>query len=259
MAARAIWKGTLRIPGAPIAMKLYSAIEGKETISFRLLHEKDLTPVEGRMVNPKTGKQVANAQTKRGYVTDGGEIVVLERDELAELAPEPSRDIELLRFVPVGAVDHRWYDRPYFLGPDGDKGAYAALAKALAEQEVVGIARWVMRKKEYVGALLPEDGFVMLVTLRHAGEVIDASALPQPSGREMSAKEVQMAEQLLRALEGEFDPSEWKDQHHERLMELIEAKSKGKAIPIARARKRRQEGDLGEALRKSIAAAQKSA
>jgi DNA end-binding protein Ku len=259
MAARAIWKGTLRIPGAPIPMKLYSAIEGSETIHFRLLHEKDLTPVEGRMVHPGTGEPVPIAETKRGYVTGGGELVVLERAELDGLAPEPSRDIELLRFVPAAAVDHRWYDRPYYLGPDGEKGAYAALAKALAEHEVVGIARWVMRKKEHVGALLPERGFVMLVTLRHAGEVIDASALPTPGGREMSAKELQMAEQLLRALEGDFDPSEWKDQHRERLMELIEAKAKGRAIPIARARRRRREPDLGDALRKSLAAAKRSA
>jgi DNA end-binding protein Ku len=257
MAARAMWKGTLEIPGAPIGVKLYSAIEGKETIGFRLLHEKDRTPVEGRMVNPETGKPVPGAETKRGYVTDTGEIVVLEREELEELAPEASRDIELLRFVPRDAVDHRWYDRPYYLGPDGDKGMYAALAKALEDEGVVGIARWVMRKKEYVGALLPEGGWVMLVTLRRAGEVIDASALEAPSGRELSAKEVQMAEQLLRALEGEFDPSEWKDEHRERLMELIEAKAKGKTIPIARGRKKKPADDLDEALRKSLAAMQK--
>ena len=259
MAARAMWKGTLKIPGDPIPVKLYSAIEGTETIHFRLLHEKDLTPVEGRMVHPETGDPVPSAETKRGYVTESGELVVLEREELDELAPEPSRDIEVLRFVPASAIDHRWYDRPYYLGADGAKGAYAALAKALAEQEVVGIARWVMRKKEYVGALLPEDGYVMLVTLRRAGEVIDASALPTPKGREMSDQEVKMAEQLLRALEGEFDPSEWKDEHRERLMELIEAKAKGKTIPIARARRKRRDEDLGDALRKSLAAVQKSA
>src|SRR5688500_11243843 len=146
MAARAIWKGTLEIPGAPVATKLYSAIEGRETIHFRLLHEKDLTPVEGRMVHPGTGDEVPIAETRRGYVTESGELVVLDREELDELAPEPSRDIEVLRFVPSGAVDHRWYDRPYYLGPDGDKGAYAALAAALEKHDVVGIARWVMRK-----------------------------------------------------------------------------------------------------------------
>jgi DNA end-binding protein Ku len=259
MAARAIWKGTLRIPGVPVPMKLYSAIEGSESLHFRLLHEKDLTPVEGRMVHPGTGEPVAAADTRRGFVTESGELVVLDREELDALAPEPTRDIELLRFVPSGAIDHRWYDRPYYLGPDGDKGAYAAIAAALEKHDVVGIVRWVMRKKQYVGALRHEGGYVMLVTLRHAGEVLDASTLPTPSGRDLSAKEVQMAEQLLRALEGEFDPGEWKDEHRQRVMEIIEAKAKGRTIPIARARRKRREEDLAESLRKSLAAVQKSA
>lgn len=259
MPARAMWKGTLKLPGAPIPVKLYSAVESAETIHFRLLHEKDLVPVEGRMVHPETGDPVPIAETRRGYMTEHGEMVVLDRDELAALEPEPSRDIEILRFVPSSAIDHRWYDRPYYLGPDGDKGAYAALGAALEREDAIGIARWVMRKKEYVGALRSEHGFPMLVTLRHAGEVIDASALPAPAGRQLSAKEVQMAEQLLRALEGGFDPQEWKDEHRERLMELIEAKAKGKAIPISRARKKKAEVDLAAALRKSLAAAQKSA
>lgn len=259
MPARAMWKGTLRVPGAPIPVKLYSAIESRESLQFRLLHEKDLTPVEGRMVHPETGDPVPIADTKRGYVTESGELVLLDRAELEKLAPEPSRDVEILRFVPAAAIDHRWYDRPYYLGPDGAKGAYAALAAALEEHEVVGVARWVMRKKLYVGALRPEQGFVMLVTLRPAGEMIDASALPEPAGRQLSAKEVGMAEQLLHAMEGEFDPAEWKDEHRERVMELIEAKAKGKTIPLARARSRRKEPDLGEALRRSLAAARKSA
>src|SRR5690349_13797179 len=130
MAARAIWKGSLHLPGVQVPVKLYSAVESKETISFRLLHEKDLVPVEGRMVDPETGDAVPIAETKRGYLTDSGEMVVLDRDELAKLEPESSREIELLRFVPSAAVDHRWYDRPYYLGPDGDKGAYAALGAA---------------------------------------------------------------------------------------------------------------------------------
>jgi DNA end-binding protein Ku len=259
MAARAIWKGVLRVGDAAVPVKLYSAISSTESIHFRLLHEKDLTPVQGRMVNPKTGRQVASDDTKRGYVTEDGALVVLEKDELAALEPPASRDVELLRFVPAGAVDPRWYDHPYYLGPDGEPGAYAALAAALEKRGVAGIARWVMRKQHYVGALVLAEGYPMLVTLRHAGELVDASALPRPAGRTMTGKELQMATQLLRALGGEFDPSEWKDEHHERLLELIEAKAEGTAIPIAEHRPKKTDVDLSEALRKSLAAARKSA
>lgn len=259
MAARAIWKGTLCLPGAPIPVKLYSAVEGSETVRFRLLHEKDRVPVEGRMVHPATGDPVPIAETKRGWITEAGAVVVLDREELAALAAEPSRDIEVLRFVPETAIDHRWYDRPYYLGPDGDEGAYAALGAALDRKRVVGVARWVLRGKEYVGALRSQDGFPMLVTLRHAGEVIDVSALPPPSGPAPTAAERRMAEQLIRSLEGAFDPAAWTDEHRERLLERIEAKAKGKAIPIARGRRKKGDADLAEALRKSLAAARKSA
>jgi DNA end-binding protein Ku len=257
--ARAVWKGVLRIGEESVPVKLYSAIERGESVSFRLLHEKDRVPVQGRMVNPRTGRQVATEDTKRGYVTDDGELVVLERAELDALAPEPARDIELLRFVPLDAVDPRWYDRPYFLGPDGEPGGYAALAAALAQRGVAGIARWVMRGQHYVGALRLEDGYPMLVTMRHAGELVDASALPKPGGRKLDEKELKMAQQLLRALAGEFDPTEWKDEHRERLLELIEAKARGKTIPIAERREKRTDADLAEALRRSLAAARKSA
>jgi DNA end-binding protein Ku len=259
MAARAIWKGVLRIGEEAVPVKLYSAIERGESVGFRLLHEKDRQPVQGRMVNPRTGRQVATEDTKRGFVTDQGELVVLEAEELQAIEPEASRDIELTRFVPADSVDPRWYDRPYFLGPDGEPGAYAALAAALGKRGVAGIARWVMRGQHYVGALRLEDGWPMLVTMRHAGELVDASALPRPSGRKMEPKELKMAEQLLRALEGEFDPGEWKDEHRERLMELIEAKAEGKTIPIAERREKRTEADLADALRQSLAAAKRSA
>jgi DNA end-binding protein Ku len=259
MAARAIWKGTLRIGDESVAVKLYSAVEPSGSVAFRLLHEKDLTPVQGRMVNPRTGRAVASEDTKRGYVTEDGRLVVLEPEELAALEPPASRDIELLRFVPADAIDPRWYDRPYYLGPDGDARAYAALAAVLEKRGVAGIARWVMRKQHYVGALRLEAGYPMLVAMRRAGELVDASALPRPAGRGMTDQERKMAERLLRALEGEFDPEEWKDEHHERLMELIEAKAKGKTIPIAEYRPRRTERDLVDALRRSVTAAKQSA
>jgi DNA end-binding protein Ku len=98
---------------------------------------------------------------------------MLDDDELAELEPEASRDIEITSFVAADAITHQWYDRPYFLGPDGADENYFALAAALEEGRQ-GVARWVMRNKEYVGALRAERWHLMLMTLRHAGEVVPA-------------------------------------------------------------------------------------
>src|SRR4029453_1505544 len=135
-----------------------------------------------------------------------GVFVILTKEELEQVQPKPSRDIEILRFVPPQKISSLWYDRPYYLGPDGDQTAYFALAEALANKEKEGIARWVMRGKEYVGALRSQDDYLMLVTLRHAEEVVQPEELPAPEGRSLDRKEINMAKQLVELLEGEFDP-----------------------------------------------------
>lgn len=255
MAARAMWKGVLQVGGTDVPVKLYSAIEPRK-VSFRLLHEDDEEPLQQRMVDPETDEEVAYDETRRGYPTDDGRIVILDSDELEALEPEPSRDIELTRFVPVQAIDPRWYDRPYWLGPDDDEEAYFALLAALAESERAGVARWVMRKKEYVGALRVEDGYLMLVTLHHAGEVVSADALEAPGGRALDKKELKMAEQLVDALTGEFEPEQYKDEYRERVMALVEAKASGKTLPKKRARRKKAAGDsLSDILEQSLRAA----
>lgn len=259
MAARAMWKGVLQLGTTEVPVKLYSAVEPRK-VSFRLLHEGDEEPLRQRMVDPETDEEVEYDATRRGYPTDDGRIVILDADELDALEPEPSREIALTRFVPVSAIDARWYDRPYWLGPDDDEEAYFALAAALAENERAGVARWVMRKKEYVGALRVEDGYLMLVTLRHAGEVVSADALEAPGGRALDERELKMAEQLVGALTGEFEPEQYKDEYRERVMELIEAKAKGKTLPKKRARRKTAAGEsLADALEKSLRAARQAA
>ncbi len=94
--------------------------------------------------------------------------MILQPDELEELVPPESRDIELLRFVPTDALGDQWYERPYYLGPDGHTDDYFAFGEALARQEVIGIARWVMRQKRYLGAISVVDGYLVMTTLRRA-------------------------------------------------------------------------------------------
>ncbi|HUH12074.1 MAG TPA: hypothetical protein VMK65_03155 [Longimicrobiales bacterium] len=113
-----------------------------------------------------------------------------------------------------------------------------------------------MRKKEYVGALRLEGEHLMLITLRHAGEVIPASALPQPGGRKPTEKEIAMAEQLVSALEDDFDPEAWRDEYRERVLELIEAKASGKSVKLERPKEKKATDDsLAAALEQSVKAA----
>lgn len=152
MAARAIWKGVIRFAEVRVPVKLYSAVEDR-SVHFRLLHADDYTPVRQILVNPHTDEVEPYQKTYRGYPTHEGHWVMLRPEELSALEPEPSRDIEILRFLPPKAIDHRWYLRPYYLGPDGATDAYFALAAALEREGKEALARWVMRKKEYLGAL----------------------------------------------------------------------------------------------------------
>src|SRR5690554_4922940 len=116
MAARAMWKGVIGL-GEGVPVKLYSAVEDRD-VHFRLLHESDRVPVRQQLVNPDTDEVVPYEDTRRGLATDDGELVVFEGDELDALEPEASRDIEVLAFLPHEEIDHRWYLRPYYLGPD---------------------------------------------------------------------------------------------------------------------------------------------
>lgn len=252
--ARAIWKGVLRFGSAEVPVKLYSAVQDR-SVHFRLLHEKTSTPVKQRMVDPRTGKEVPYDEVRRGYEVEEGVFVLLDEEELGELEPEKSRDIEVTRFLEPELINHQWYDRPYHLGPDGDDASYFALVKALGKKGREGVARWTMRNKEYLGALRSEDGHLMLITLRHAEEVIPASALEPPGGRKPEPRELKMAEQLIDALAAEFDPTEWRDEYRDRVLELIEARAEGKTVQFRQPAKKRAAGDLAASLEASIAAA----
>ncbi|MFW6331269.1 MAG: Ku protein [Gemmatimonadota bacterium] len=252
--ARAIWKGVVRFGGHAVAVKLYSAVEDR-TVRFRLLDERTGRPVKQRMVNPSTGDEVPYDRIRRGYEVEEGIYVVLDEEELESIEPEKSREIEITRFLDPAIIDHRWYDRPYHLGPDESAAAYFSLTRALAAEGKEGLARWTMRNKEYVGALRAEDDHLALITLRHAGEVIPVSALEPPSGREPEPQELKMAEQLVEALAGDFVPTDYRDEYRDRVMELIEAKAEGKTIEFREPAKRRAAGDLAASLEASIRAA----
>lgn len=258
MPARAMWKGALTIGRTKVPVKLYAAVQD-QGVHFRLLHKTDKQPLKQHMVNPATDEVVESKEVRKGYVDEDGVVVMLDEDELESLKPDDGRDIEITRFVPRTAISEGWYDRPYWLGPDsGGKDAYFALAQALAEEEREGVAHWVMRGKEYAGALVPNDGYLMLITLRHAGEVVESKELPRPTGRALDKKEVALAEQLVGALEGEWNPEEFKDEYREELKDFIKKKAKGRAPKVKKLRpKQETKKDLAEVLEASLKASSK--
>jgi DNA end-binding protein Ku len=197
---------------------------------------------------------VARDQQRRGVEFEPERFVVLQDTDLAELEPEASRDITVKQFVSPEQINHQWYVRPYYLGPDGEQTEYFALAAAMAHQGVEGVARWTMRKKDYVGALRAEGEYLMLVTLRHAGEVVAPEQLEPPAGRDLDERELKMARQLLTALEEPFDPNAYRDQYRQRVLDFVQRKAAGETAEPEQPKAKQPAGDsLADVLEMSLA------
>ncbi|MGZ5724202.1 MAG: non-homologous end joining protein Ku [Caldimonas sp.] len=253
MPARAIWKGHLVLGKHEVPVKLYSAVQDR-AVHFHLLHGKDLTPVEQRIVRKDNGREVPKEAQRKAFPLDDQRAVILEPEELDKLEPDSDRTIQLLRFVPRDALGDQWFDRPYVLGPD-EKGdaAYFALANALGDKDRIGVARWVMRDKRYLGALSVADGYLRMTTLRRADQVMTVPAIRPDKARTPSDAEVKLAEQLVESITGAFAPEEWHNEYRDRLHKLIEAKAKGTKLRLVAAKPKEATGDLAESLRASLA------
>lgn len=258
MAARAIWKGVLQVGEQQVPVKLYSAIEDR-TVRFRLLHKKDHAPVKQAMVDADTDEVIPSENILRGFFTDEGDAVLIGKEELDALEPQASRDIDVEYFVPPGTIAYRHYLRPYLLGPDGDDKAYKALAEALESSNQEGFARWVMRKKQYIGALSVYQGYLMLVTLRYHQEVVDLDSVQAPKGKALDDRELKMAAQLVEMLAEDFDAAAYHDEYRKQVLQLIETKAQGGKVKTLRPKKKKPTDDLSKALEASLKASEKSA
>ncbi|HET9528520.1 MAG TPA: Ku protein [Pyrinomonadaceae bacterium] len=256
MAARAIWKGQLKIGTTKVPVKLYSAVQDR-TVRFNILDDRNKMRVKQHMIDPDSGEEVPTEEIQKGYEIEPGRFVILTESDLEALQPPPSRDIEIEEFVDQDEISQQWFERPYYLGPDDGDKDYFALAEALTKQEKEGIAHWVMRNKYYAGVLRSIDDYLYLFTLKDAKEVISANDLAKPTGAAPTQKELAMATQLVEMLRGDFNPADYKDEYRERVEKFIAQKAKGRAPRLQAVKTKRKTESLGAALEKSLAAMKK--
>ena len=251
MAARAMWKGDLKLGTTKVPVKLYSAVED-QTVRFHVLDDTAKKRVKQHMIDPDSGEEVPTEEIQKGYEIEPGRYVILTEEDLEKLEPPPSRDIQIAEFLPQNTISQQWYERPYYVGPDGDVKSYFALVEALTNKEREGIVHWVMRKKYYAGVLRAVDDYIVLFTLRDAKEVILADELTKPAGAAPTQKELAMATQLVEMLRGEFNPKAYKDEYRERVQEFIEKKAKGRAPRLKPVKAKKTTAALDSVLAKSI-------
>jgi DNA end-binding protein Ku len=258
--ARAIWSGSVSFGLLNVPVKLYSAV-ARRGISLREIRESDGVRIRHRRVAEGTDEEVPYEQIVKAFEIAPDRYVPLSKDEIAALAPEKTRAIEVRDFVDLDQIDPIYFDSPYYLGPaQGAEKAYSLLAEAMQESGKVAIARFVFRNKEHLAALRPSDGVLTLTTMRFADEVVPPSELEDvlPSGKPKVAKqEVEMAERLIDSLTTEFDPAAYRDEYREQLLALIERKAEGKDVLTAPATEEPEPTkapDLMAALEESIAA-----
>jgi DNA end-binding protein Ku len=258
--ARAIWTGTISFGLLNVPVKLYSAV-ARRGISLREIRESDGARIRHRRVAEGSDEEVPYGEIVKAFEITPDRYVPLGKDEIAALAPEKTRAIEVQDFVDLDQIDPIYFDSPYYLGPaEGAEKAYSLLARAMQESGKVAIARFVFRNKEHLAALRPGDGVLTLTTMRFADEVVAPAELEDvlPQGEQKVAKkEVAMAEQLIESLTTKFDPGAYRDEYREQLLALIERKAEGKEVleaPEAEEPKPTAAPDLMSALEQSVAA-----
>jgi len=257
--ARAIWTGSISFGLLNVPVRLYSAVSRKN-VSFRELRASDSSRIRHKRVAEADGEEVPYEEIVKGYEIAPEQYVVLTRDELEELDPQKTKAIEIQDFVDLDEIDPIYFDHPYYLGPDkGAEKAYALLVKAMSDSNKVAIARFVLRNRENLAAIRPMGKVLTMATMRFADEVVSPDELEDvvPSnGRKLEKREVEMAQQLIESLSGEFDPDKYRDEYREELLSLIERKGRGEEVveAVSEAPKPTKAPDLMAALEESLAA-----
>jgi DNA end-binding protein Ku len=253
---RPIWSGAISFGLVNVPVKLYSATSSKD-VRFHQLDGKSKSRIKQKRVSMATGEEVPYEDLIKAYEIAPDNYVTITPEELDTLEAKATKTIDIEDFVDLDQIDPVYYDRPYYLVPDkGGQKAYALLRNAMRETNKVGIARVVLRTKQYLAAIRPKDDALVMETMLFADEVnpLDELDLPGPDV-DVTDREEKMARSLIDSLTTEFEPDKYKDEYRERVLKLIEQKASGQEIVVEEsAEEAPRVVDLMAALEASLAA-----
>jgi DNA end-binding protein Ku len=261
--ARPIWSGSISFGLVNVPVKLFSATSPKE-VRFHMLHDKDGGRIHQKRVCSIDGEEVPWEHIVKGYEISKGRYVTVTREELEAFNPKGTKSIDIEDFVELSQIDPIFYETTYYLVPDkGAQRPYALLLEAMRKTHRVGVARFVLRTKQYLCAVRPMGGALALSTMLYADEIVEQDELEGLPGAQSAPreKELHMAEQLVESLASQFEPEKYKDTWREEVLALLERKAQGEEIVAepAAAEPGGKVVNLMEALQRSLAAARKGA
>lgn len=227
--ARAFWKGAISFGLVYIPVELYSATHSA-TIDLDFLDKRDFSPVGYQRYNKRTGKLVEWKDIVRGYQYQKGKYVALSDEDFRQANTKASQTIEITSFTDADNITPEYYETPYYVAPQkGGQKVYALLREALKRTEKVAIANVVVRTRQHLSVVLPEDDILMLNTLRFSDEIRTPQDMGvDVPGAKLAAKEISMAEKLIEGMTDSWKPQKYHDTYREDLMKRIKEKVKNK-------------------------------
>jgi DNA end-binding protein Ku len=254
MAARATWKGYLKVSLVNIPIRVFPATDSAATISFNQLHGECQTRIQQKRWCPKCEREIPLAEIVKGYEFEKGRYVVMDEEDLAKVRPESTRVIDLVQFTPVESIDPIYVERPYYLAPDGQMAleAFAVIREGMKGK--CGIGKLALYGREYLVAVQPKEKGLVMYTMRRANEVRSMDAIDELAGvpSKVKPEEIKMAKQVISNFEGELNLADYNDAYQEDLQRIIDAKIAGEEVVATAEETPPKVVNLMDALRQSL-------
>jgi DNA end-binding protein Ku len=254
MAARPTWKGFLKISLVNIPVRVFPATDSAATISFNQLHAECQTRIQQKRWCPKCEREVPISEVAKGFEFEKGRYVVMDDEDMAKVRPESTRVIDLVQFTDASAIDPIYFERPYYLAPDGQMAleSFAVIREGMKGK--AGIGKLALYGREYLVAVQPKDKGLMMYTMRRSNEIRSMAAIEELEGVPVKVKpdEIKLAKQVIANFEGELDLADYKDEYQEELQRIIDAKIAGEEVVATEEQAPPKVVNLMDALRQSL-------
>jgi DNA end-binding protein Ku len=254
MAARPTWKGFMKISLVNIPVRVFPATDSAATISFNQLHAECQTRIQQKRWCPTCQREVPISEVVKGYEFEKGRYVVMTEDDVAKVRPESTRVIDLVQFTDAVSIDPIYFERPYYLAPDGAMATEAFAVMREGMKGKAGIGKLALYGREYLVAVQPREKGMVMYTMRHANEVRSMDNIEELDNvpAKIKPEEIKLAKQVIENFEAELNLQEFRDEYQEELQRIIDAKIAGEEVVATAEETPPKVVNLMDALRQSL-------